>query len=170
MSSPYPLKLGNPYLAAFLAWLVPGLGHFYQGRYGKALLFAICIHGLFWTGFAEGAWKVVWLRWDKQEKSWSYLAQFGVGLAALPALANSPEQRVWLPEPIKSFELPPTEEELNELHLNLGKRMDIAIIYTIIAGLLNYFVIYDALAGPALKEEEEQELRTRANRLKEVTA
>lgn len=169
MSSPYPLKLGNPYLAAFLAWMIPGLGHLYQGRYGKALLFAICIHGLFWTGFAEGAWKVVWVQWDKPEK-WSYLAQIGVGLPALPALANSPEQRVWLPEPIKSFELPPSEEELNELHLKLGKRMDIAVIYTIIAGLLNYFVIYDALAGPALKEEEEHELRTRANRLKEGTA
>ena len=42
-----------------------------------------------------------------------------------------------------------------------GKTMDIAIIYTIIAGLLNYFVIYDAIAGPALKEEEEQELASR---------
>lgn len=162
MQSPYPLRLKNPPLAALLAWLVPGLGHLYQGRYAKGILFAVCIHGLFWTGFAQGSWKVVWLRWEPQEYSWSYLAQFGMGLAALPALANDPSQRDWLPEPFKSFELPPSEEELDELHLKIGKKMDIAIIYTIIAGLLNYFVIYDALAGPALRQEEERELALRA--------
>ena len=33
--STVPLK--NPAKAAFLAWLVPGLGHFYQGRTGKGI-------------------------------------------------------------------------------------------------------------------------------------
>ena len=161
MKSPYPISLRNPWLAGLLAWLVPGLGHFYQGRIHKAILFAVCIHGLFWTGFAQGSWKVVWLRWDKQEQSWSYLAQVGMGAVALPALLNEPAERDWLPEPLRSFELPPPEEELDELHLRLGKTMDIAIIYTIIAGLLNYFVIYDAFAGPALKDEEERELASK---------
>lgn len=163
MRSPYPLKLRQPYVAALLAWLVPGLGHFYQGRIPKAILFAVCIHGLFWTGYAMGDWKVVWFRWDKQEQTWGYLAQVGVGLAALPAIFNDPAQRDWLPEPIRSFQLPPPEEELDRVHL-FGALTDVAIIYTIIAGLLNYFVIYDALEGPAMREEEERELAERDSR------
>ncbi|MBY0587656.1 hypothetical protein K2X85_10785 [bacterium] len=159
MSSVYPLHLKNPALAGLLAWLVPGLGHAYQGRWFKAILFAICIHGLFWTGMAHGSWKVVWLRMDPQEYSWSYLAQIGVGAAALPALVNA-SSRDWLPEPLKTFQLPPDEAELNLLHLKLGKLMDVAIIYTIIAGLLNYFVIYDAIAGPAMRAEEEADLES----------
>jgi hypothetical protein len=158
MTSVYPVNLKNPILAGLMAWLIPGLGHAYQGRWFKAILFAICIHGLFWTGMAHGSWKVVWLRMDQQEYSWSYLAQIGVGAAALPALFNSPTSRDWLPEPLKTFQLPPDEAELNILHLKLGKIMDVAIIYTIIAGLLNYFVIYDAISGPAMRAEEEADL------------
>ncbi|MGA2706482.1 MAG: DUF6677 family protein, partial [Isosphaeraceae bacterium] len=37
------VPLRHPYRAAFQAWLVPGLGHFYQGRTGKGWLYAICI-------------------------------------------------------------------------------------------------------------------------------
>jgi hypothetical protein len=166
MSEPYPLRLKNRYLAGLLAWLVPGLGHLYQGRVKKAILFAVCIHGLFWTGFAQGSWKVVWLRWDRQEQTWAYLAQFGMGAAALPALVNEPAQRRWLPEAIRDFELPPPEETLNELHLKYGKLMDVFVIYTVVAGLLNYFVIYDALAGPALKDEEERELAEQSARVR----
>lgn len=158
MASVYPVNLKNPILAGILAWLIPGLGHAYQGRWFKAILFAVCIHGLFWTGMAHGSWKVVWFRMDAQEYSWSYLAQVGVGLGALPALFNDPGSRDWLPEPLKTFELPPDEDELNLPHLKLGSVMDVAIIYTIIAGLLNYFVIYDAIAGPAMRSEEEAEL------------
>ena len=31
--------VGNPWLAALAAWLVPGAGHFYLGRRGRALAF-----------------------------------------------------------------------------------------------------------------------------------
>ena len=34
------LDLKNPGLAAFLAWLIPGLGHIYQGRILKGVLFS----------------------------------------------------------------------------------------------------------------------------------
>ena len=37
-------------LAALLAWLVPGLGHFYQGRIGKGVLYAVCILSLYIVG------------------------------------------------------------------------------------------------------------------------
>jgi hypothetical protein len=36
---PVPSGAANPHLAAILAWLVPGAGHFYLGRRGRALAF-----------------------------------------------------------------------------------------------------------------------------------
>ena len=44
------IDLKDPGLAAFLAWLVPGLGHWYQGRRAKAALYFVCIIGLFAYG------------------------------------------------------------------------------------------------------------------------
>ena len=40
------IPMRNPAIAAFLAWLIPGLGHYYQGRKGKAILYAVCILSL----------------------------------------------------------------------------------------------------------------------------
>ena len=42
--------VGNPVLAMVLAWLVPGLGHFYLGRRGRALLFFLIIVVCLWLG------------------------------------------------------------------------------------------------------------------------
>ncbi|MCA8993500.1 MAG: hypothetical protein KDA88_16045 [Planctomycetaceae bacterium] len=58
MSDPrIPLK--NRYLAAFLAFLCPGAGHFYQGRHVKGAIFSVCIIALFLTGMAMADWKAV---------------------------------------------------------------------------------------------------------------
>ncbi|MFO0948627.1 MAG: DUF6677 family protein [Planctomycetota bacterium] len=154
MDSSETLELKNPPLAALLAWLVPGLGHLYQGRVGKGILFFVCIMGLFIFGFSQGSWKIVYFRWDKEEWRWHYLAQLGAGAISMPALAYKPEWRQWLPPSIRSFELKPSEEELDDLHRQYGNEMDIAVIYTVIAGLLNILVVYDAYSGPALFGEE----------------
>jgi TM2 domain-containing membrane protein YozV len=42
--------VGNPVLAMVLAWLVPGLGHMYLGRRGRALLFFLLIVVCLWVG------------------------------------------------------------------------------------------------------------------------
>ena len=83
------VDLKNRHLAAFLAWLVPGLGHLYQGRRGKAALYATTILGLFFVGLVLGDWKIAYWRWttpmrDPENFRASYLCQFWVGLAALP--------------------------------------------------------------------------------------
>lgn len=154
MDSSQTLELKNPPLAALLAWLVPGLGHLYQGRTGKGILFFVCIMGLFLFGFSQGSWKIVYFRWDKEEWRWNYLAQLGAGAIAFPALAHKPEWRQWLPASVRDFELMPSEVELDDLHREYGSEMDIAVIYTVIAGLLNILVVYDAFSGPALFAEE----------------
>ncbi len=41
-------------LAAFLSYLVPGLGQITQGRVGKGVLFLVCLYGLFFYGLALG--------------------------------------------------------------------------------------------------------------------
>src|SRR5690242_14086203 len=48
------IDLRDPWLAAFLAWLVPGLGHMYQRRWGKGGLFMTCILATFFYGLWLG--------------------------------------------------------------------------------------------------------------------
>jgi uncharacterized protein DUF6677 len=47
------------------------------------------------------------------------------------------------------FERAPTEEALNALNTTRGKELDLGWVYTVIAGVLNIMIIYDAMAGPA---------------------
>jgi hypothetical protein len=87
------IDLKDPRLAAFLAWLVPGLGHIYQGRTGKGVLFFVCIVGTFLYGLYIGEGRVVYAStapvFSRQFlERWQYLCQVGVGLPALPALVQ----------------------------------------------------------------------------------
>ena len=53
------IQLKDPLVAGVLAWLIPGLGHFYQGRNAKGALYAICILGTFLYGLYLGGSKEV---------------------------------------------------------------------------------------------------------------
>ena len=89
MSRP-KVDLKDPALAALLAFLLPGLGHFYQRRVFKGLLYCVCILGTFFTGLSIGHGQVVYFQWKQPEnRTYAYLCQFWVGLPALPALAQS---------------------------------------------------------------------------------
>ncbi|RLS34127.1 MAG: hypothetical protein DWH79_05210 [Planctomycetota bacterium] len=83
------IDLHNPWLAALLAWCVPGLGHFYQGRRHKGGLFMGVILGMFLAGVWLGGGKVVYASWKPAEPRWAFVCQAGVGLAAMPALVQS---------------------------------------------------------------------------------
>lgn len=209
-SPPSKLDLRNPGVAALLAWLVPGLGHFYQGRMAKALLFFVTICGLFFYGSWLGSWRVVYLRWDNEEWRFSYLGQFAAGLPALPAVFDALDMRPafarLLPKLAKYESKPLTRRELellcermevhqggetaqlverladkgvnyvvtldevDDLHRKYGVTMHIAAIYTLIAGLLNVLVIYDAAAGPAHLQEDEAEDEAKRARDQGATA
>src|SRR5258708_11383361 len=92
------IDLKDPRLAAFLAWLVPGLGHIYQGRTGKGVLFFVCIIGSFFYGWYVGGERVVYASTADMfsmqflRDRWQYVCQVGAGLPALPALVQ--RQRV----------------------------------------------------------------------------
>lgn len=149
------VELRNPYLAATLAWLIPGLGHLYQRRVAKAVLYFVCVMGLFVAGLVMSDGRAVYFRWDKAEWRYQYLAQIGAGLVATPPLARLSRPPVAAPSIIGRLFVAPSEEELDEAHRDLGSQMDMAIVYTMIAGLLNFLVVYDALAGPAHADDEE---------------
>lgn len=80
------IPLRSPGFAAVLAFLVPGLGHLYQGRIFKAVIYFVCIMGTFTLGMRVGECQVVY--WDQDQKPLPYLCQVWVGLPALPALAQ----------------------------------------------------------------------------------
>lgn len=100
------VELRDPRLAAFLAWLVPGLGHLYQGRTGKGLLYMVCILGTFFYGMHLGDGRVVYAsttkppiplgvsrraitRMMEDYGRWHYLCQLPVGAVALPAYVQT---------------------------------------------------------------------------------
>ncbi len=162
---PVEIDLHNPHLAALLAWLIPGSGHLYQGRYAKGIVFMTCILGTFFFGLALGGGKVVYASFRQPDMRYPYICQLGVGLPALPALIQ--RQRVIGSDPARQplwhgFMAPPAQpvqeqraDELASWHRQLMMRFELGTLYTMVAGLLNILVIYDAYAGPAFPLPEE---------------
>ena len=79
------INLKNRYFASVLAFLVPGAGHYYQGRRNKAYLFAVCILSLFFLGLFVGESRVVYAAWNPDEYRIQCPAQMCVGIPAFPA-------------------------------------------------------------------------------------
>ena len=151
------VDLKNANLAALLAWAVPGLGHIYQGRVGKGILYSVCIGGLYLVGLAMGDWRVVYWRWisplaDPENFRLTYIGQFFVGMAALPGLLQATWHRLGFVDPILWGYLDaPPPHEVNRLYAR-GKLVEVGSLYTVIAGLLNILAIFDAWEGPALAD------------------
>lgn len=159
-----PIGLKDPVVAAALAWLIPGLGHIYQGRTGKGILLLVCILGTFLYGlFALGQGRVVYAAWNENHRRPHYLSQIGVGLPALPALVQANRYRndrkllfggAMAPPSIpgRRNTANPDNPTEHELHRRLHRYWDLGTVYTMIAGLLNVLAIYDAWGGPAYYE------------------
>ncbi|QDT61834.1 hypothetical protein SV7mr_43750 [Stieleria bergensis] len=151
-------------LAAFLAWLIPGAGHYYQGRTIKAGLFFVCIMSTWLLGFALGGFNVVYASWQPGDRRWQYPLQAGVGLAAMPAIVQSlhaksntidNQTKPGFQPFFKGFMAPPNRpvldnevDEVSAYYARYGAGYEMGTLYTIIAGLLNILVIYDAYSGP----------------------
>jgi hypothetical protein len=165
-----PVKI-DP-LAALFSFLIPGFGQVYQGRVGKGLLFFFGLYSLFFYGMWMGQWRNVWLP-DTTDlppvvmlgqnlggpfKAVYYRPQFlgqvWIGVAAWPAVQQfaSYDRTKETGSPFGKFQRMPSEDELNDLQRNGSKRWDLGWVYTVIAGVLNLLVIYDALAGPMFRE------------------
>lgn len=181
-----PVELPNPKTAALLAWLFPGLGHLYQGRRTKGVLFMASIVGLFVAGMVIGNGKVAYastLPFTPIQSyvydGWPFICQSGIGVVAIPGWVE--RSRYVAGESsmmVESLYPPPTGERAararaadltsidqsgNQVRhpdgpakrrYDLGFRFEVGMVYTVIAGLLNLLVVYDAHSGPMLPEEE----------------
>jgi uncharacterized protein DUF6677 len=166
-------------MAALLSYLVPGLGQIYQGRIAKGILFFVCLYAMFFYGMYLGHWCNVYLVDEKALPPIEiagqtlpgtlsalghrpqFAGQFWIGIAAWPAVwqyANYDSAKTAdpilgryqrMPAESRTDRTPPDEPVLNELQRNGDKSWDLAWVYTVIAGVLNILVIYDAFAGPA---------------------
>ena len=159
------IDLKNRKLAAFYAWLLPGAGHFYQGRHTKGSLYLVCVMTTWILGFALGGGHVVYASWQPGDRRWHYGLQAGVGVAALPALVQGNHMRKMTNDRgvtskaykpwFSGFMAPPQRpviedrtDEVSAWYAVYGAGYEMGTWYTMIAGLLNILVIYDAYAGP----------------------
>lgn len=183
--APLEIELKQPWLAALLAWLVPGMGHLYQGRTGKGLLFLVCILGTFVFGLWIGGGRVVYASSPGEEPwRWQYYCQLGVGLAALPALVERdrkqegksplfggvmrPPDAAPQPWTDDSKHMTTQPNELAEWTVEMHPRYELGTVYTVIAGLLNLLVICDAYAGPLVLVSREKGKKAAADAGKSV--
>lgn len=177
-ASTIEINLKDRRLAAFLAWLIPGAGHIYQGRIGKGVLFFVCIAGTFFYGLHIGYGRVVYAStadvFSRQFLDrWQYICQVGVGLPALPALVQrervrSGKEPLWggFMRPPYTYKEQPngfpskdqsdpkntvrSPDELAQWNYEYGEYFEIGTVFTVIAGLLNVLAIYDAYGGPLI--------------------
>src|SRR5262245_4743709 len=157
---PLEIDLRDPPLAALLAWLWPGAGHMYQRRYGKGILYMVCILGTYFFGLALGEGKVVYASWNEVDKRWQFPLQLGVGLPAAPAVVQYLVTRRDEQPVFGGLMAPPRQIDKNgrwvnklpDLHSSLNVRFELGTLYTMIAGLLNVLAIWDAYGGPVITE------------------
>ena len=164
------IDLRNPWIAGFLAWLVPGLGHYYQKRYHKALIFFLCIVPTFVAGCAlasspeVGIARNVYWSWRPGDMRLWWLVQSPLGMTAIPSLTqawqiNNGQQPMFgkfmtrpkLDSRDKSG-ISPTIDELRQKlpHYELGT------YFVVIACLMNLLVILDAVNGPFIGRRNEK--------------
>jgi hypothetical protein len=153
------------FFAGFLSYMLPGMGQISQGRVSKGIVFFVSLHALFFYGMYLGSWQNVWLGKKPREGSAigkvlsdvldrpHFAGQFFIGIAAWPAVY----QYLYFEEPprvirMRHFQRAPSIQEINDLQRNSNKTWDLGWVYTVIAGVLNLLVIYDAIAGPAFRE------------------
>ncbi len=174
-----PLK--DPLIAGVLAWLIPGLGHFYQGRNAKGALFTICIlgtflYGLYLGGSKEVGWgRAVYFSFRANDLRLPWLCQIGVGLPTVPMtllqwqLQDKPVLDGFMaPPPLHATEAaenngepavlpPPAQMSLAGINRLLHSYFEMGTVYTMIAGLLNILAVYDACCGPVSSEPDKKE-------------
>jgi hypothetical protein len=82
--------------------------------------------GQFWNGIVVWPALVQYLRYDSRDSDG--VAPFGTYMRA------------------------PSEQDVNAVQTAGHKLMDLGWVYTVLAGVLNILIIYDALAGPAVRQ------------------
>jgi hypothetical protein len=121
-------SLARVCVAGLLAWLLPGAGHFYLGHRARSLIYFVTISVTFWGGIAiAGGHDTVNPR---QRFILWYLGQLCTGSHALIVVGLNHHSGI---DP---------QTMVNPSFMSV----DVGVIYTSVAGLLNLLAILDALA------------------------
>ena len=123
-----------------------------------------CILSTYFFGFAIGGGHVVYASWISGDIRWHYVCQAPVGLVALPALIEGNHMRNHTESGVTTADYKPLfgglmapprrplqENEFDDLaswYAKFGAGYEMGTWYTMIAGLLNVLVIFDAYGGP----------------------
>ena len=120
-------------VVAILAWILPGLGHWWIGERSRAIILFVATTVTFWGGVAvAGVRSAVTL---KENGLW-FAAQICMGPQALGAWSWSHRLSERPADPLKAF----------------WPSADIGVVYAGVAGLLNLLIILDALARVEAKQ------------------
>ena len=113
----------NPWVVAFCAWLLPGLGHALLGERRKGTLLGALIIVAFAGGVVLGSFRDVFIGPGR----YAIVAQLPAGI--LPVL-------MLLGAHLKGLHAVPTDVPM--------RIYDIGTLYTSVAGLLNALLVFDA--------------------------
>jgi len=125
------------YVALFLGWLVPGLGHYYAGKKGKGALFFFVITAAAVVGLALGEFHNVYFGL----KHYQFYAEVGNGLFTVGVSAIAHKLMV-------------TPVEYSASAASLAQVIPIGDLYLMLAGLLNYIIAANAfdVLSPGAKD------------------
>lgn len=159
--------LKNPLLAGIFAWLLPGLGHFYQGRKGKAILFFCCIFPVFLLGCYIGSDKeygvarVVYCSWSQKashrdssqqsveltENRYYFIPQACLGVAAVPALIQSNRVNKKNLEPLWGGMMAPPSQRRFDTEMRPGQNPSLNQLIARMGRRFDIGTIYTVIAG-----------------------
>lgn len=125
-------------LAPLLAWLVPGLGHWWIGERARGVIFFVVLAVTFWGGVAIGGVRTTVT--PMENGAW-IAAQLCMGPQALGALYLS------------NREIATARAQQKEVHKALWPASSISVVYAGVAGMLNLLVIIDSLARADAKRK-----------------
>lgn len=151
--------------------------------------------GSYWVDSPDGSSRRLYLArnvycsWRSGDARLAFIPQMGVGLYAIPAIvqykvakdANLSDTEVdesdyslystafappQLPSEIRSR---PNQPTADEIAARLNSWLDVGLLYTMTAGMLNFFAIFDALGGPSLFEfsDEKEEKKKKKDKTDE---
>jgi hypothetical protein len=142
------------FIAALLAWIVPGAGHVYLGRTLRGVILFVAIGATFWAGVAVGGVMTIDSRYDR----WWFCAQSLCGVHSLIGWYRQEQVYKEVAKELgkKRIEVPPggrpTDEQMRvDEKLQAGgivvanSSENVARAYSGIAGLLNLLCVFDVV-------------------------